>query len=869
MSSYFRRKHPSRAGGPAWKRLLRNRLFLINLGSLLLVGIVVAAFFLMRGQRHSSVDLGVPDAPSVRDAADAADEPVAKKVPTGLCRVYTRQPGFFVLVDGEPARDAKDEWLTTPCEITLRQGAREITVARAGYRDTSRLVNVKTDAKIDFENVPETDEPGKSVLDAAYIRAATAEPIPLLSLNRGGGKFDPFISGDGRSLYFVSERNGVKGVYRAARQSAFHYFDSTPKLVGNAREYDLPASPTLTADALAVVYTVPRTGEVVCVSRPNAASEFSSRKTLQTRPGTTALRAAQIIRDRDRAWRLYWLESDRGELRGLVATGTAMNVQPDPRSQAGAWERAGTGKTLAPVAEQEFSRGEPFDLRGNPPCMSQDGLRQYVFDGTTLKRATRTPTSEPFGPLETIASFKLQNYSPAPGRRSYSLTDDEQWLFYESGGDLNMIRVFSGRGWGFVNRGRSIPASRTLAASGTPPKKDPSGEPVPKPPAVDPRTLPLAYPAFRKKLVALLQARNYGDARRHITSGLADPRLANDRNLIAWDREDVERTAEFWDDFHKAIGKLKPGDAIEIGPARLKFVSYAKGELVVESSTRRAAKKPLKMPAVELINIVDNQLGLRDAAVQLHIRHFRYFDEAAGRGVALARMKAAGKAAEFQERLAARDAQQAQHEFDRGNPGRALQLAEAVLKDHPKSKAAETARGIIDTAYSLVKWDPVGRRKWQIKVGVFTAAPGSSPGSLLRSPGRFENFELRLEWRSDAPNGQGGVYFRYPGSGSLTESALKIHLADDYNGVVDWLCTGSVFKVAAPTENAVRRRGEWNSLLLRVRGEKIRVVVNGRKVLETTVKNEKIPLKGYVALDGGLGGITYRKTLLVELPATR
>lgn len=856
MPSHSRRKRSTDAAGSARTKPLRNTWLLVGAGGLLAVGVLTAAFLMFRGDRSGGADPA--DHGDRQSATPGADEPLGnKKTAVGLCRVYTPQPGFFVFVDGEPARDANDEWLTTPCEVKTPQGTREITVARSGFRDTSRLVDVQDDVKVLFEDVPKSEAPGKSVLDAAYIRAPTAQPIPLLSLNQGGGKFDPFISPDGRSLYFVTERNGVKGVYRAVRKSAFHYFDGPPQLVNNAREYDLPASPTLTSDELAVVYTVPRSGEIVCVSRPNAGSAFSTRKTLRTRANTTALwYAAQAVRDGKRAWRLYWLERDRGKVQGFVASG-------DAKQEPGGGIGAASRNVLAPIAAQEFGRPDPFDLRGNPPCLSQDGLRQNVFDGTTLKRATRKRADRPFGPLETIASFTLPIYQPAPHRRSYSITDDEQWLFYESGGDLNMVRVFSGRGWGFVCRGRSIPPLAKKVAS------------LPKPaptkahkPEVDPRTLPLAYPPFRKKLVELLQSRRYAEARKHVKSGLADHRLANDRNLIAWDREDVQRTAAFWDDFDKAIGKLKPGDAIEIGPARLKFIKYSAGELVVESATRQAAKKPAKMPAVELINIVDNQLGRTDKTVQLHVGCFRYFDERSGRKVALARMKLAGKAAEFTERLAARDAQQAKHEFDRENVGRAVQLAEAVLKVHPKSQAAATARSLIDNAYSLVKWTPVGRRAWQIKDGVYTAAPGASPGSLLRSPAEFENFELRLEWRSDVQNGQGGVYFRYPGSGSLIDNALKIHLADDYHGVVDWLCTGSVFKVAAPTENAVLPRGEWNSLRLRVRGEKVRVVINGRNVLETTVKNDKIPRKGYVALDGGLGGITYRKTLLVELPAS-
>jgi 3-keto-disaccharide hydrolase/WD40-like Beta Propeller Repeat len=957
--------------------------------------------------------------PGERPEAKADNEPVAKKpIPVGLCRVYTPQPGFFVFVDGEPARSEKDEWLTTPCEMRVPRGAREITVARTGFRDRRHVANVDNDATVTFGNSQQSGPGDVGILDSAFLRAKTAEPVSLLALNTQSRELDPYITPDGRELYFVSDRNGVKAVYRSSRPSPFHYL-GPPEPIETTRGYDLPASPSMTVDLLTLVFSVPGINSAFATTRAGLNDPFEGRETVYARRGAAArLPAVQVVRrgmpiylaersgNRPATYAAPWIgetpgpksallpirsaapksrierrrdafrtflanrikrplqrETAEGLLKspsltpiigGMKATGAkvtrrtipgplASKVNPqlvlrnaestrqqgqfgDVLSAKGtadfkingqttnrrpaviqwtvrfqmnrnvwtidvlsyAISDASTGKSIelkdldparsgvpmiprkSAAVDAEFPPlrfGEPseFPLPGGVPCLSSDGLRQYVFDGKTLQRATRNRADRPFGPLETIAGFTLPNYQPSVNRRSYSITDDEQWLFYESGGDLNMVRVFSGRGRGFVCRGRSIPPLPRNVASL--PKKEPADHPGPKKPAVDPRTLPPAYPAFRKKLLELLKQRNYADARKHVKRGLADPALTDDRNLIAWDRDDVERTAAFWDDFNKAIGTLKPGDPIEIGPARLKFVTYAKGELVVASATRQAAKQPLKMPAVELVGIVDRQLGRNDAAVQLHVGCFRWFDERSGRNVALARLKTAGKSAEFAERLAARDAQQARHEFDRERLGQALLLARAVLKDHPNSKAAATARGIIDKAYSLVKWDPVGRRGWQIKDGSYTAAPGASRGSLLRSPAKFENFELRLEWRSDAANGQGGVYFRYRGSGDPVDNALKIQLADDFQSVVDPLCTGAVFKVAAPTENAVRKRGAWNTLRLRVRGETVQVEINGRKVLDTTVKNDKLPLKGHVALDGGLGGITYRKTLLIELPA--
>ncbi|MFQ5733461.1 MAG: DUF1080 domain-containing protein, partial [Planctomycetaceae bacterium] len=271
-----------------------------------------------------------------------------------------------------------------------------------------------------------------------------------------------------------------------------------------------------------------------------------------------------------------------------------------------------------------------------------------------------------------------------------------------------------------------------------------------------------------------------------------------------------------------------------------------------------------------LIAIVDKKLGRTDPALQMRVGHFRYFDGGGNRKAALARLSKAGRdGPEFLERLAARDAQQAAHEFKRDNVARGISLAKAVLKRFPESEAAGTARKLVEAAYARMQWDAVGRRTWKRKDGAYTAAPRRVAGSLLRSQRQYQNFELRLEWRSDAPNGQGGVFFRYPGAGNPIDTAYKIQLSDDFGVPADNFCTGALFKIQAPTANAVKARGEWNALLLRVEGERVHVVINGRTVLRTKAKSETIPRKGYVALDGGLGGITYRRTLLYELPKSQ
>ena len=82
----------------------------------------------------------------------------------------------------------------------------------------------------------------------------------------------------------------------------------------------------------------------------------------------------------------------------------------------------------------------------------------------------------------------------------------------------------------------------------------------------------------------------------------------------------------------------------------------------------------------------------------------------------------------------------------------------------------------------------------------------------------------------------------------------------------DSYSSGSLFAINAPSSNTVKKAGEWNTLNIKVVSEKVTVLINGKQVLKTNLGSTKIPKKGFVGLDGGIGGVTYRKVVLSELP---
>jgi hypothetical protein len=560
---------------------------------------------------------------------DPATSPLPE-FPTRVVRVRTAEPGFRVFVDGEPVHAPDGGFAVTPCAVTLVADAREVLVAKPGFPD-SRMSLLSGGAEVIFDPVT-PDESSEGILDAAYLESPVGEPIALESLNSSGAELDPFLAPDGLSIWFVGRRQEGTGIYVARRASRWQPFDP-PEFLSVTAGLETPATPCLAGEGDVLVYGVPERRRIYSWRRAAADGAFADRRILQFgRDSELLWPSCQMLPD---GLRLYWTEADPGgaKLRGQAAV------------------RRST--------EDPFSKPIDYPLPGLHPCLSADGRRQYVFDGTRLQRAWRADLRDRFSALETIATLDLPGYAPSKTRRQYVISADEQWIFYsdnaEQGGDLHMVRLFDRPHWGVA---------------------------------------PVAEPIAPREAAAAA---------------------------------------------------------------------------VVENPER-----PVEMP-----------------------------------------------------------------EPPPASPG----------------------------TLGPIEWQPVGPRKWASPgPGEYVAAPGYTAGSYLRSSRELDNFELKLEWKSEGTFGQGGVFFRYPGQGDLYTNSFKVHLANDYGLVPDPQCTGSLFNYQAPEENAVRKPGEWNTLTLRARDESVEVRINGKTVLETVAVSDRIPSRGYIALDGLSGGIAYRQILLIELP---
>ncbi|MEX0717468.1 MAG: DUF1080 domain-containing protein [Planctomycetaceae bacterium] len=785
---------------------------------------------------------------------------------TGEAHVFTTPHGFAVLVDGEPVRDPDDpeQFLRTPCAVIVPRGVRTITVAKQGFFDASESVSVK-DTISRVRLTPREDPVGddSGAMHGRYFQAEVGRPLPLESLNSPGREFDPFVTDDGLTIWFAAERAEGGGIYSGTRSSPYDEFGPPQLAVLSAGTgADLAGSPSVSADGQLVAFCVPRKARIRGLTRsPEAVlGDFDQIVDLRHGDGIDAYwPAAQLVSEPDgKRVKIYWTEIENGTTRNYVSS------RPDPRSS--------------------FGDLRTLNLPGGTPCLSADGLRQYVFDGKALRRARRARTSDSFSALETIRELDLPDYQPNSEYRQFFVSFDEQWLFYcpdpEARADLFVVRLANGPGWGHIATGRPIEEPAAIAEAPRDPFANVTTLEVPDRPRSptapterepDPRATPLPYTTHWREFSQLIAERKYEEAARVLAERDKSPEFDSDRDLLAWDRELLESIRGFWNDVRSGIGTLKPGDEYRQSGVTLVFIRFENDMLTGSLRDDEVEKSIFELRPGDLAAFADRAVAKDDAAAQRRMALFLARDAQAVPAQAKVRFDLAGDArGEHSERLATRILRQAEREIARNNPAAGLAFLAQLRETHPDTAAAAKSRDVENAMYENAKWTTRGGRQWQRgPLGEYAADTQRVADSYLVWPDELERFELKMEWKAaDVATAFGGVYFRWGALGGPPQqpnSAFKIQLGNDYRVPPDPTVSGGLFQVEAPLENAVKPAGEWNTFRLRVDGDKVDVWINDKQVLDTVTRNDQIPSRGMVLLDGVSGGISYRKILLLEL----
>jgi len=100
---------------------------------------------------------------------------------------------------------------------------------------------------------------------------------------------------------------------------------------------------------------------------------------------------------------------------------------------------------------------------------------------------------------------------------------------------------------------------------------------------------------------------------------------------------------------------------------------------------------------------------------------------------------------------------------------------------------------------------------------------------------RFGDFVLDLEFKN-APQNNSGVFFRIDDPKSWVQTGIEIQIYDSFGKTeLDKHSCGALYDCQAPLKNAVKQPGEWNRMILTVKGPQVYVVLNGELVVDANL----------------------------------
>ena len=125
--------------------------------------------------------------------------------------------------------------------------------------------------------------------------------------------------------------------------------------------------------------------------------------------------------------------------------------------------------------------------------------------------------------------------------------------------------------------------------------------------------------------------------------------------------------------------------------------------------------------------------------------------------------------------------------------------------------------------------NPSAELKWSVQDGVLRNAP---PTTDIISEQKFWNFTLHVDFR----------IVEHSNSGIGLRGRYEIQILDDYGKPPNSHGAAALYSRVAPSENASKPPGEWQTYDIRLVGRTLTVVHNGKKVLD------KVEVEGLTAI---------------------
>jgi hypothetical protein len=148
---------------------------------------------------------------------------------------------------------------------------------------------------------------------------------------------------------------------------------------------------------------------------------------------------------------------------------------------------------------------------------------------------------------------------------------------------------------------------------------------------------------------------------------------------------------------------------------------------------------------------------------------------------------------------------------------------------------------------------------------------GGQPFGYMRTPTKYSDFRLHVEWRWPEQAGNSGVFLNISGPDQQWPATIECQLMSGNAGDLVFLGGSDATEHVDKTkwvvpkfhESSENARGEWNSYDIHSRNDSIIVYVNG--VLQNTCSNPK-PESGYIGLQSEGAPVEFKNIYLEYLP---
>ena len=168
----------------------------------------------------------------------------------------------------------------------------------------------------------------------------------------------------------------------------------------------------------------------------------------------------------------------------------------------------------------------------------------------------------------------------------------------------------------------------------------------------------------------------------------------------------------------------------------------------------------------------------------------------------------------------------------------------------------------------LTGWKIYGTEKWFVEDGLLVCESGPDKKyGYLATEKFYKNFDLTVEFKQEA-NGNSGIFFRSTIEG-VRITGWQCEVAPpgrDSGGIYESYGRGWLKQIDEEKES-ILKPGEWNTMRLRVVGDRVQTWLNGEPMVDFT--DEKIgAANGSIALqihDGGGIRVKWRNMIIQEL----